>query len=328
MSEHRQDLAFISYHDKDRPWLKRLEVHLEPLLRRNGLSCWNNTQVQAGDGVQAEVERALSCTRVFVLLVSADYLVSPESTRMLREAKARSATLLWLPVRPCAYEETELAGIAPLVVPARTLALLSEQEAELELVQACRRIAHVLHTHGAVPPAALHAQDNDGFRSTTATAPGGGPAAAMPAPAGVTTDRRRKPIGLLGMAVVGICGGGLVFGVAVHMMRSPASSSPPPATTSGHGPPAGGFVAASAAGPISPLVRLQLDSQPQGATVYLVDPPDDEELGSTPVDLYARRPRSKLLRLRLRKKGWADKILLLPVDDTASAVTSLAVLAR
>ncbi len=324
MSEHRQDLAFISYHDKDRPWLERLEVHLEPLLRRNGLSCWNNTQVRAGDGVQAEVERALSCARVFVLLVSADYLASAESTRMLREARARGVALLWLPVRPCAYEETELAGIAPLVGPARTLALLSEQEAELELVHACRRIAHLVHGHRAEPPGPPPAQDGEGSRSPAAT----GPVARPAAHAGLASDRRRQTRVLLGLAILGLCGGSLGLGAALHRTRSSTSSAASPPSASGKGRAAGEALAGSAAGPISPLIRLQLDSQPQGATVYLVDPPDDEELGATPIDLYARRPRSKLLRLRLRKKGWADKILLLPVEDTASAVTSLAVLAK
>lgn len=143
MSIKRREIVYISYHAKDQSWLNRLQVHLAPLLKSEGLSYWSNANIQAGDSLVEMEEAALARACVLVVLLSADYLASPESERMLRAAQAAKLTLLWLPVRPAAYERTAFANIASLLNPVQPLALLSPNQAESELVRAAEYIVEI-----------------------------------------------------------------------------------------------------------------------------------------------------------------------------------------
>lgn len=144
MPDIARDLVFISYHPEDRPWLSRLVLHLMPLLRPRALAPWNDTCVAGGADVAEETERALRRARVLLLLVSADYLASPEFDRALAAARAHGIRMLWLPVRASAYEQTELACIRPLLDPIRPLASRAREAAEMALLQAAQRITQAM----------------------------------------------------------------------------------------------------------------------------------------------------------------------------------------
>ena len=68
--------VFISYSHKDRVWLDRLRVHLEPLVRDYNLEVWDDTEIDAGKEWSFEIENALKTSQVSVLLISADFLAS------------------------------------------------------------------------------------------------------------------------------------------------------------------------------------------------------------------------------------------------------------
>ena len=140
MANNPRDLVFISYHPRDRLWLERLEVHLKPLMQQGALSHWSNAEVHPGDDLGVAADRALSRACVLVLLVSADYLASSDFELMLKSKHDYNTMTLWLPVRPSAYDATELAGIEPLIDAKRPLAILSGEEAEVKLVRACQFI--------------------------------------------------------------------------------------------------------------------------------------------------------------------------------------------
>lgn len=148
-----RNIVFFSYAPRDQPWLERLEIHLDPLLRRNQLTRWSARQVLAGEKQEEQEAAALHRACAIVLLVSADYLATAELDRMLKAA-AHGAKVLWLPVRASAYSDTALDQLTPLVSPTLPLGLLAEEEAELRLVQASKAIAEAARAVSAGSAAA------------------------------------------------------------------------------------------------------------------------------------------------------------------------------
>jgi hypothetical protein len=64
---------FVSYSHRDGDALKRLQIHLKPLVRAGDIDLWDDTRIHAGDLWKAEIDRAVAAV---VLLVSADFLAS------------------------------------------------------------------------------------------------------------------------------------------------------------------------------------------------------------------------------------------------------------
>jgi hypothetical protein len=135
---------FISYSHRDRDWLERLQVHLQPLVRSSTLDVWDDTRIQAGSGWNNEIVRALAEAKIAVLLVSADFLASDyvaqhELPRLLEAARAEGTLILPVIVSASRYlRMPELAQFQAVNDPKRPLNSLaaSEQEAVFEKVAA------------------------------------------------------------------------------------------------------------------------------------------------------------------------------------------------
>jgi hypothetical protein len=78
----RRPNVFVSYSHNDAEFLDRLLVHLKPLEKEGLLDLWVDTRLRAGDKWKKEIEKALQRATVAVLLVSADFLASPTSSRI------------------------------------------------------------------------------------------------------------------------------------------------------------------------------------------------------------------------------------------------------
>jgi hypothetical protein len=103
--------VFISYSHQDAHWLERLRVHLRPLVRESTLEVWDDTQIQAGAAWRDEIERALTNTKVAVLLISADFLASDfvaseELPALLAAANEEGAIILPLIISPSRFTRT------------------------------------------------------------------------------------------------------------------------------------------------------------------------------------------------------------------------------
>jgi hypothetical protein len=83
---------FISYSHVDEQWKNALRVHLDALQAEdeNFVDPWDDERIGAGENWKEEIESAMDRASVAVLLVSADFLVSPfikreEVPRLLKE---------------------------------------------------------------------------------------------------------------------------------------------------------------------------------------------------------------------------------------------------
>ena len=68
--------VFISYSHQDAQWLKRLHVHLRPLVRNSTIDLWDDTKISPGSQWQEEIAKAVKASRMAILLISADFLAS------------------------------------------------------------------------------------------------------------------------------------------------------------------------------------------------------------------------------------------------------------
>jgi TIR domain len=136
--------VFISYSHVDLSWLKRLRTHLTPYLRGEVLDIWDDTRIAPGSKWAAEIKAAIRKARVAVLLVSPDFLASKyvvevELPEILRRSPG-DMTILWIPIRPSAFDSTPLATFQAAHDPSRPLAALSKAKQDKALVEISKKI--------------------------------------------------------------------------------------------------------------------------------------------------------------------------------------------
>jgi WD40 repeat protein len=121
--------VFVSYSHADTRWLKRLQIHIEPLVRDGGIEIWDDTSLKPGSDWRAEIEKALASAKVAILLVSADFLASrfiatEELPRLLDAAKRDGTVILPLIVGPSRFEASALARFQAINPPSEYLTKL------------------------------------------------------------------------------------------------------------------------------------------------------------------------------------------------------------
>lgn len=144
MEPTNRELVFISYSHKDKRWLDELVTQLKPYVRQGSIKPWSDEQIQPGSKWPDEIEKALERTRVAVLLVTAHFLASDfiadrELHPLLLEAKRGGLTILWIPVRACAYETTSLKDYQAIISPEKPLAEMRGKR-DRAWVKICRAI--------------------------------------------------------------------------------------------------------------------------------------------------------------------------------------------
>ncbi len=140
-----RDQIFISYSHVDGDWLKRLQIVIAPLRRKGILKVWADTDIIPGQLWKEEIKQALARAKVAVLLVSPDFLASDfidkhELPPLLEEARKGGLTILWIPIRPSLYQETDIVHYQAVYDPKTSLSLLSPAHQEVALIEIAQKI--------------------------------------------------------------------------------------------------------------------------------------------------------------------------------------------
>mgnify|MGYP000887216110 CR=1 FL=1 len=97
--------VFVSYAKADLKHLQALIKHLDPMRKQELIEVWSDQLLEFGTEIRPEIERRLQAARIILLLVSADFMNSPEimDTQLplaLAQQKAGKALIVPIRVRP------------------------------------------------------------------------------------------------------------------------------------------------------------------------------------------------------------------------------------
>jgi hypothetical protein len=119
---------------------------LAPLVHKKLVSVWWDGKIKAGKKWRTEIDKALTCARVGVLLVSQHFLASEfienrELPYLLEAVDKNRVTLLWVLVGHCLYEYTDIQHYQAAHDVSKPLNGLKKSQRDAVLVQICKQIA-------------------------------------------------------------------------------------------------------------------------------------------------------------------------------------------
>ena len=145
--EQKREKVFVSYSHLDKEYLTDLQRHFKPFLKQ--IDFWDDTKIHPGQKWKEEIKKAITETKVAILLVSTDFLGSDfiatdELPPLLKAAEENGAVILTVILKPCLFEEfTELNQYQALNPPTRPLIKMDSTEREdlwVNLVRQTKRI--------------------------------------------------------------------------------------------------------------------------------------------------------------------------------------------
>ena len=136
--------VFVSYSHADVAFKTQLATHLKALSFSGSLTFWSDDQIKPGAVWFSEITNSLNTARVAVLLVSSDFLASDfirehELNPILQKHSEGSVKLLWVHVRACNWEETQLSALQAVISPQKPLAEMNA-ERDSAWVKICKAI--------------------------------------------------------------------------------------------------------------------------------------------------------------------------------------------
>ena len=145
----KKDQLFLSYSHRDSRHLDELKPHLQFLEERGLVSFWDDQKIEYGADWRKEIEQALARTRIAILLVSADFLVSDFINRyelpVLLEAAQKGESLIWpIIVGYCLFFQSSLSAFQALNDPMRPLERLKKSERQQVWAQVAARLVSAL----------------------------------------------------------------------------------------------------------------------------------------------------------------------------------------
>ena len=142
--------VFVSYNHRDEEWLKRLQVHLAPLVRSGAIDLWDDTRIDHGDLWGAEIEQALATTKVAILLISADFLASSfitsnELPPLLAAAEREGVSIVPVIISASLFNDTpELCRFQSVNPPDKPLIGMNRAEQEILLTTVAQSVLRLI----------------------------------------------------------------------------------------------------------------------------------------------------------------------------------------
>jgi hypothetical protein len=113
VSSHTPVRVFYSYSHRDERFRVELEKSLTMLKRAGAIDDWSDRRIEAGNNIDAEIDRHLEQAQVILLLVSRDFLNSDycygkEMARALELNEAGVAKVIPIILRPCEWQHAPI----------------------------------------------------------------------------------------------------------------------------------------------------------------------------------------------------------------------------
>lgn len=138
--------VFIVFDKEDVASLKELKKHLKPLEMQNLIKIWDASQIVGGADWKQAIDSHLKTASIFLLLVSANFIASPDSYDLAKQAIARSAPpkVFVIPIllHEVDWESSELGTFAPL--PANRKPISSWQRREVAYTEIAKSIRAII----------------------------------------------------------------------------------------------------------------------------------------------------------------------------------------
>jgi ATP-dependent Clp protease ATP-binding subunit ClpX len=143
-----RDKIFVSYSSKDKIWLDELSTMLSPLVNQNILDIWIDSKIKTSSKWREEILRALSQSKVAILLVSpfllnSRFAMEEEIPYFLDMAAKNEVKIVWILINDCLFEETKIIDYQAAHDINIPLSSLNESEKNTTLANIARKIKEV-----------------------------------------------------------------------------------------------------------------------------------------------------------------------------------------
>ncbi len=110
---------FIAYSRKDEEFLSELRVFLHPLEQNKGVDIWYDGEIVPGETWEDTIRKAIHEADIILLLASpnslaSEYFYDNEVKHALERHRTQTCTVIPVILRPCGWEDTELAALQVL----------------------------------------------------------------------------------------------------------------------------------------------------------------------------------------------------------------------
>jgi len=145
--EQLRTKVFVSYSHEDKAFLGEIKKHFKPFLSK--IDFWDDSRIEPGQKWKEEIRKAISETKVAILLLSSDFLASDfistdELPPLLKAAEEEGAVILIMILRPCLFEEfpklNQYQAMNPPTKPVVRLDRVEQEELYVNLVRQTKRI--------------------------------------------------------------------------------------------------------------------------------------------------------------------------------------------
>jgi hypothetical protein len=142
---HPREGIFVSYSHKDKKLFNEFNTMMAPAIQKGVVDIWDDTKIETGAKWREEIQDALASAKVAVLLVSQNFLESKfiaqhELPQLLRAAEEEGATVFWIYLSSCLYEQTEIEKYQAAHDVARPLDRRTKSERQAILSEVCAKL--------------------------------------------------------------------------------------------------------------------------------------------------------------------------------------------